>query len=152
MAERIVPRVALLSVVAGLAALSGCGRSDRLPLTPAVGRVSWQGKPLAGALVVLVPLGAGGTEPVRPSAVSGDDGRFTLATYARSDGAPAGEYAVAVTWRGPQQAADQGTDQHVQGLTAAPDYFRGRYADPKTSGLRLKIEPGAGELPAIILN
>ena len=148
MRNRILPLLALLTVCA--AALSGCGRAGKVPLAPAAGRVSWQGKPLAGALVVLVPLApAGGPESVRPSALTGDDGTFQLSTYARGDGAPPGEYAVAVTWHGPSKPA---ADTPPLALAAAPDYFRGRFADPKKSGLRLKVEAGAGELPAINLN
>jgi hypothetical protein len=46
---------------------------------------------------------------------------------------------VAVTWGGPHAAAAAASPL---ALSAAPDYFRGRYGDPKTSGLRLTVGPG----------
>ena len=103
--------------------------------------------PLAGARVILVPLGPEGRDRPRPAALTGPDGKFRLATYSKGDGAPAGEYAVALTWGSPRQAAGL----HPLASSAAPDYFRGRYGDPKTSGLRLKVEPGGGELSPIDL-
>jgi hypothetical protein len=144
MLKRTVRHVATLSAVA---ALAGCGRQGRLPLVPAAGQVSWAGRPLAGARVVLVPLGPDAAGRPRPAALSGPDGIFRLSTYAKEDGAPAGQYAVAVTWGGPHAA---GSAASPLALSAAPDYFRGRYGDPKTSGLRLTVGPG-GELTPINL-
>ncbi len=147
MSKRTTRLVVALSVTAALAALGGCGRQGRLPLVPAAGQVSWRGKPLAGAQVVLVPLGPGAADRPRPAALTGPDGKFRLSTYVKEDGAPAGEYAVTLTWGGPRKAAGL----HPLAAGAAPDYFHGRYGDPKASGLRLTVGPDGGELSPIDL-
>jgi hypothetical protein len=97
MAKRTARIVTALSAAAALAALSGRGRPGRLPLVPAAGQVSWRGKPLAGARVVLVPLGPDAAGRPRPAALTGADGRFRLSTYSRDDGAP----PASMQWRSP---------------------------------------------------
>jgi hypothetical protein len=147
----VIHRFGLLGVAAALALSVGCGRhASHVPLIPAASKLSYHGKPLAGALVVLVPLHpAAGTAALRPSALTGADGTFRLSTYAAADGAPAGEYAVTVVYRVPPSGGT--ADAHTLALSTAPDSFGGRYADPKTSRLRLKIDAGL-DLPALDLH
>ena len=121
------------------AVLAGCGRrstADRVPVFPVSGKVMYQGKPAAGVTVILHPLGGG--NPTTPSATSGADGSFKLATYGPGDGAPEGDYVVTAAWR---ETADSGSD--------APeiDRFRGRYIDPARSKLKVHIQSGPTELP-----
>jgi hypothetical protein len=63
------------------------------------------------------------------------DGSFTVSTYGDNDGAPAGDYTVAVTWEDPESKSDR---------------FNGRYG-PGTSQLAATIKDGANELPPIEL-
>lgn len=74
-----------------LAILCGCGQKG-----PAMGRVSgvvtYQGKPLVAANVMFVPVQGG-----RPATATTDDqGRFTLTTFAKGDGAQVGDHHVAI--------------------------------------------------------
>ncbi|WP_410962276.1 hypothetical protein, partial [Salmonella sp. SAL4355] len=67
----------------------------------------FEGQPAAGATVVLHPVDAAtSSSAAKPSGVVGADGTFTLATHPHGAGAPAGEYAVVVTWyhKGARQA------------------------------------------------
>lgn len=102
--------------------LSGCGDGHpaRMPVS---GQVLLDGKPLAVGSIMLVPAGA------RPSSGRLDgQGRFTLTCYNAGDGAIPGEHAVAVV------ATKQINDSTIRWL--APK----KYADPKTSGLKVKID------------
>jgi len=85
----------LLCVSIGCAALAGCGRAQRWPaLTePATAVVRLDGKPLEGALVMLGPVGKGYASQGTTAA----DGKATLTTFRRGDGAVAGLYKVIVS-------------------------------------------------------
>jgi len=72
----------------------GCGSTN--PETIAVtGRVTCQGKPVAGLLVQFTPQGEG--LPGKPAGGTTDaDGKFSLSTYKDDDGAVVGLHQVAV--------------------------------------------------------
>lgn len=72
----------------------GKGKSPWEKVYPAAGTLLFDGKPLAVAQVTLIPLDEGVPKSVRPTATTNDDGSFTLGTYSRTDGAPAGSYKV----------------------------------------------------------
>jgi hypothetical protein len=141
-------------LVAAMAA-SGCSKRPerpRVPTTEARGQVLLDGKPLAGALVILHPQGVdkvtvdGAKEPVPdPSArgVSQADGRFTLSTYDTGDGAAEGEYAVTVVHRPAKKTGES--------FEPGPNVLPPRYASAKTSGLRATIADGENELPPFAL-
>jgi hypothetical protein len=96
------------------------------------GKVMYQGKPTRGALVVFHPLEAGPNAP-RPSAYVEPDGSFKLGTNKPGDGAPAGNYAVAITWvpKDFQRKDDQ---------TDLPNLLPERYGDPQKSQLRATVK------------
>jgi len=85
----------LLCVSIACAVLAGCGRSQKWPaLTePATAVVRLDGKPLEGALVMLGPVGKGYASQGTTAA----DGKATLTTFRRGDGAVAGDYKVLVS-------------------------------------------------------
>jgi hypothetical protein len=131
-------------------ASSGCGGSGAtVPVFQTAGQVLFQGKPLEGVQVAFHPLaaGAGRAAPVAV-AKTDQDGKFHLVTAVGADGqtidgAPAGEYAVALTPPGRSDSRDflnKGT------VKAAPDPIGKRYADAKTSGLKATIKPGPNTL------
>lgn len=115
--------------------------APRLAVHPAKGEVSYQGKPCGGALVLLHPLGAYDADTPRPRALVRSDGAFDLSTYADGDGAPAGDYVVTVEWR-------KVDDHPEQGKNVLPE----RYADPRTSGLKVSVSAETGTLPPIRLS
>jgi hypothetical protein len=105
---------------------------NRKPTYPVSGEVLLNGRPVAGAYVEFIPAGKA---PVRRGidALAGPDGKFKLSTYTAGDGAPAGAYAITVQWRGTyfDSAARRG-----------PNKLPAVYADPKTSGLSVRVVPG----------
>jgi hypothetical protein len=125
-------------------ALSACALGvscdrDRAPTYPARGKVLFQGRPVGYATVVFHPVEEPGYRPVRPAGRVAADGSFTLTTYAKNDGAPAGDYLVTVEWRLAEKTS--GNDYQP-----GPNRLPERYSRPETSGLRARIEKGSNEL------
>lgn len=131
---------ARLVVVLMLALVTGCGKPDgRTPVYPTKGSVFYEGKPAAGAVVVLHPLSLPPAGTPLPRARVSVDGSFVLTTYVTGDGAPAGEYAVSITWRQPMEHPEQ----------EGPDLLPARYGEPKASGLKATVEPRPNQLQPI---
>jgi hypothetical protein len=148
-----------LALVALILLAAGCGEKypPRLPVQAVKGRVTYRGNPAAAALLTFVPVGNPDPNALRPFAVSGDDGGFTLGSYAAGDGAPTGEYVVLVTWAGPKKGPKgDGKESSVnEGLVHEEgqmrDFLAGRYRDPKISPLRVTIDASTSELKPIEL-
>ena len=140
---------ALRAAVACLAlAVPACGPGDgRAAVYPASGRVTYEGKPLAGALVVFKNADARPDVP-SPTGTTGEDGSFRLRTYEPEDGAPEGQYLVAVSIAPP---AHDGAGLLAGRSQAPPDVLKNRFVDPRTSGLKAAIRPGPNDLGAFDL-
>jgi hypothetical protein len=106
----------------------------RRPTVPVEVTVTLDGKPVAGANVAF--QGAG-KEPRQPYAdgLTDANGVARLSTYEAYDGAPLGPYGVMVTLRRPLF-----TPEGKRG----PNLLPAKYADPKTSGLKVELS-GAGK-------
>jgi hypothetical protein len=117
------------------------------PIYPVKGKVLHQGKPIASGVVVYeleggvaegTPAVAGGG-PLRATGRIEPDGSFRLIAFPGAEGVPEGRYKVGISSRPPR------TEGGVLGASADavkkgdPDVLRGRYADPKTSGLRDEV-------------
>jgi hypothetical protein len=99
------------------------------------------GRAPAHALVTLQPVGVAGADAVRPTGEVDEQGRFTLTTYTAGDGAPAGEYRVAVDW-----FLSPGRDQDPR------NYLPPQYARADVSPLPpVTVAKGDNELPLIEL-
>ncbi len=121
-----------------LLALPACG-SQRPALYPVHGKVFFDGRPAAGALVVFHPIRGADPNIPRPSGTVRGDGSFSLGTFAPDDGAPSGDYNVAIVWlTAPSPAASQKGDI----TNRLPD----RYAHPQTSQLQAEVKDGPTEL------
>jgi hypothetical protein len=128
----------------GLIALfcCSCGNTNRKPVFPVRGQVSFSGQFLPGALVVFHPLDEADQEAVRPQGHVGPDGAFALTTYEPGDGAPAGDYRVTVElWL---------TD--VNGDAGPTSRLPARYAKPSSSGLTATVNAGPNDLQPFVLN
>lgn len=146
--------VAALGALAGLLA-TGCnnGLPPRQPVYSVKGRILANGVPAAHAKIFLVPLGDD-SNTLRPHATTGADGTFSITTYEPGDGAPAGEYAVGIAWRGPPRKgeADPKEPEKDYGKEEGRlDFFKGKYRDPKKSGLKIKVDTAATTVPDINL-
>jgi hypothetical protein len=136
----------LFIVVATAILVAGCSGAKgpaKKVCYPVKGQLVVQGKPAEGALVILQPKDnpnvAEWSEGF-PRATTGTEGKFELGTYADTDGAPAGDYVVLVSWTPPNPQNEE---------TSLPDRLGGRYSDPATSKLTAKVEPRPTELPPI---
>ena len=80
-----------------LGLLAGCGRGggEAGPkLVPVSGTVTLDGKPLSGAMVTFLPVGA--TQGRSCYGVTGADGRYEIMENEKNKGAPIGEFSVLV--------------------------------------------------------
>jgi hypothetical protein len=143
MATGCASAAALLLLVA-----AGCGKTqdpNRLPVFRASGKVTFQGKAPAGALVVLHPkVSTPENQAVRPRAYVKEDGSFELSSYESNDGAPAGDYAVVLVWPKPVKSPSGE-------LSAGPNVLPPKYSRPESSPEVVKIAEGANQLNPIIV-
>ncbi|HEX5269837.1 MAG TPA: carboxypeptidase-like regulatory domain-containing protein [Gemmataceae bacterium] len=135
----------LLTGAAALTVLLACGcsgsRGDRPEAYPVAGRLLIDGEPAAGARVQLSAVGNERLAALSPHAVAEADGSFRLTTYRTGDGAPAGRYALTVTWPGrPQRGHEEG-----------PDRLHGRYANPLRPARTVEIAAAKNDLGTIQL-
>lgn len=97
----------------------------RKPVLPVHGKIHFDGTPTPDAVVVFFLVD--GKKMTRAGdALVEADGSFALTTYKAFDGVPAGQYAVAVSWR------------DATGANRLPD----RYSSPTTSDLRAEVKSG----------
>jgi hypothetical protein len=127
----------------GLASCSG-----RKPLFPVHGKVVGKdNKPAAGAKVIFHPSPADTSEPLKPVGECDENGEFTLTTYTKGDGAPAGDYVITIIWLPPVSQLKSPFDP-----AKGRDLLDGRYASPERSRHHFKVEEQAENVvPTIVL-
>lgn len=139
-------RLASFAVLALAIACPACS-SGRKPVHPVRGQVLVNGQPVPQAQVLFHPTGAApnaASDAVRPTGQTDEQGYFTLTSYASNDGAPEGDYDVTVTWF---RLAQSGRNDLMRYNALPP-----RYATPQTSQLRVTVNKGSNELPALQLS
>jgi hypothetical protein len=129
--------------------------AERLPVFPVKGKVLYKGNPLPGALVVFERKGAvperanatGTAAPIRATGRAAPDGTFELMTYQGNDGAPAGDYLVGIS--SVPSKSERGLFSAHDGPISKgnPDVLRGRFSDPKSSGLLASVKEQGNVLP-----
>ncbi len=140
--------LALLALSALVPACDPGRPAPRYAAYPVKGTVLFQGKPLAGALVSFHPVDEShfGKDIPRPTGRTDDAGRFQLTTTTADDGAPAGSYLVAVAALSrPQNEGSVLPDPKA--VLAKADVTKGRFLDPKKSGLKAEVREGENDLP-----
>ena len=137
--RRALGRWALVAALGLLPAGCSGSRGDRLPTYPVTGHLVVQGKPAEGARVQLTAVGDVKLLGLCPHATVDRDGSFRLTTYKTGDGAPAGRYALTVTWPLPPRP----------GQEEGPDRFRGRYANPTRPVRQVDVAAGDNDLGII---
>jgi hypothetical protein len=135
---------AIVPYVLALAALVGCS-DGRLKIYPVTGQVLYNGQPLKGVDIALHPVDPKNNVGYPPHATTDADGTFALTTYLKADGAPAGEYRVAVAFA--VEAVEDGSDQTKRLTAQVPvKYHRG-----DTSGITVVVKPEPNALDPIRL-
>lgn len=141
------PCVAVLphlgSLITGLLIVILCGCREHPRTYPVSGSVHYRGQPAAHVDLVFYNAD---TQALRPYATSDQQGQFSVSTYGVHDGAPAGEYEVAFSWKGPLRGLS--LDQR----DGMPERLPARYLDPATSGVRIEITRGENRLEPIHLD
>jgi hypothetical protein len=139
-----------LRFVAGLTLAllcAACGRdASHRDCYPVRGRVLIKGQPAASALVVFYPVDRADGKSPSASATTEDDGTFILSTYETEDGAPAGDYDVAITPAGKSSPVTRDPFRKLAGKKQAPERSRA-----KAQTFRVHIEARANDLPAFEL-
>ena len=109
---------------------------------------------MVGAQIMFKPIskapGADSKAPSAPVSIAktDQDGKFRLTTHAGPDGtpvdgAPAGDYTVAIATSRP---SDSGDIIGKKSPGEAANLIGSRYADPKTSGIKATIKAGPNAL------
>ncbi len=126
-----------------LSVLIGCGQSgpERLTVYPVQGKLEVNGKPAAGAVVVLHPKGDASKPGARAEVQA--DGTFTAGTYTANDGAPEGDYILTVEWFKPVLKHDE----YVTG----PNLVPAKYSKPDSSQLEVHVAAQPNQLAPIKL-
>lgn len=125
----------------------GCAKPPNGPLCfPAHGKVLYDSKPLAEAMVVLHPVDPDpdAENDQRPIAITKADGTFELTTLQPKDGAPAGEYTITVELR------DKRLDGDVE-VRDGKNLLPARYRDPAQSKLMYRVVEGNNDIPTLEL-
>lgn len=131
----------VILVAVATAIFTGCAGETRVPVFPVSGKVQFQGKPPAGAIVVLNPVGATSNLDVLPTGTVKDDGSFTLTAYEPDDGAPVGNYVATIQWfKVTKDAGGPG-----------PNVLPKTYSSPKTSPVKVNVESGPVQIPLIAI-
>ena len=130
---------ASVGFLASLAAL-GIGCSPKEKLSPVLGKVLYQGQPLAGALVSFHP-DDGKSNP--PTGYSKADGTFSVVT-GEIEGAKPGTYKVTVMCQVSVQTKTEGMS--FGGMGETEDSLKGAYADRDKSQITVTIKDGPNQL------
>jgi len=135
----IVPLVVAFAMV-GIFSTSCSGPGDELH--PAEGKVLLNNEPLGGALITLHPKDKDDLSVARPTALSRDDGTFTVTT-GQKNGAPAGEYIVTIICSKIPPDAKKGIST---GGPESQDVLKGSYAERAHSKILVTIKKGQNQL------
>jgi len=130
-----------LTLIVVMAAALGCGSDapkgpEKISTTPVDGVVTLNGKPAAEVSISLHHSEG----KVAPRGISDKDGKFSIATYGKDDGAPAGKYKVT--------AAKNMTKEISPGVLAPPPPggFKSdiptKYESVNTTDISVEIKAG----------
>lgn len=145
-----VHRIAVVPVLVGLLLLTGCPGPKKVAIYSVTGKVTLEGKPLAGCVIVFAPVSGTG---LTASAVIGADGSYKMGTDGGREGAVPGKYKVKLA-PGQEMMQKMMTDQMAEqmkkgapsmtgGKPEAPKFktpFPESYGDPATSPKEVTVE------------
>jgi hypothetical protein len=124
--------------------LAGCGKDANEPeLVPVAGTVTLNGAPLAGATVSFIPL-----DETHGSGAEGrtdKEGKYRLKYRTGREGAPAGEYKVAIIKYVLPDGSDAPPDVPPADSPGRP-LLPPAYSDPEQTTLKKTVAPGGGPI------
>ena len=114
--------------------VAGCAKPGTDPTVKVTGTVTYKGTPVSGASVGFFP------EKGRPGSGTTDaQGKFTLSTFRRGDGAVPGLHKVTIA--DVVETPKKGTPE-AEKWQPPPPRFPAKYADAKKSGLTAEVKQG----------
>ena len=131
-----VPTKQLVVAASVCLLLSACAEQGavRKETFPVTGQVYVDGQPAAELVVTCHDVkGLDKENPTLSSAITGQDGKFQIATYEAADGVPEGDYVLTFEWK---------ERNLMKGGFSGPDKLNGRYTDPQKSETRFTVEQG----------
>lgn len=133
-------RIGIAAVLLGVLSITGCGKGkDPWEIVyPVKGQINFEGKPIEGAVLTLIPEDSKFPSSVRPTAISEPDGSFEVGTYKSGDGAPAGSYKV-IALRYPVV----GTKENP---APGPNDLPVKYSRPETTELKVQVDSAPTKL------
>jgi hypothetical protein len=138
---------AFCALAVAVAAVVGCGGNGQLKVYPVTGQVLYNGEPLPKVDVAFHPTDPKNVTGYPPHATTDADGKFSLMTYVKDDGAPAGEYKVAVAFAVEVAGGDDGADQTKKISFQVPE----KYHKKETTGLTVTVKPEPNALEPLKL-
>ncbi len=129
-------RVSMCWVVVTCLVLTACSgnKINKKETYPVTGKVTVDGAPAAELKVVLHDdKGMDTANPTMSMGFTDAEGKFAVSTYDQSDGVPAGDYTLTFEW---------GQLNVLSMEYGGPDKLNGKYNDPKTSTIKVKVEAG----------
>lgn len=120
---------------------TGCGRGPAVPLAPVGGVVTIAGRPVGGGQIMFAPTSAGPTA----TGVIGPDGRYSLTTFKRGDGAMLGAHDVMIESM-PDVSTTLPEDILVTKKAAPPPEIPQKYNLPGRSGLSATVTSGSNTI------
>ncbi len=132
-----------------ISTVMSCGKDEKSVVVPVRGEVFLGEQPASGAVVVLHPRNDGVAVTWTrgyPHGIVGQDGTFEITAPPFGDGAPEGEYVVAITWPESVPNADPGDAEPEM-----VDRLQGRWANPIDSPVTAVVKAPEVRLPRIDL-
>jgi hypothetical protein len=120
---------------------AGAPQAKQPACHPTTGQVFYEGKPAVGAVVVFHPQGDEADPKIMPVGETDKNGKFSLTTFKKEDGGPAGDYKVTVVLIKPKPKDREILDP------LAKSYLPAKYGDRSTTPLRVTVKEGRNELP-----
>ena len=121
---------------------AGCGNDGKLKIYSVTGQVLYNKQPLKGIDVAFHPVDPKNDTGYPPHAKTDEKGQFILTTYELEDGAPAGEFQVALAFAVEAAGGDDGNDQSKKIVFQVP----AKYHRKETSGIKIAIKPETNTL------
>lgn len=136
-------------------AILGCGEESSfkspVPVFPASGKILYQGKPLAGIILIFHPVDV--NQKIKSQATTGDDGKFVATTFKTADGVPEGDYTITLTVSSNESdSAREDAAIERKSRKEGQVRFPPKYQNPATSSLKVKVTKNQPDLGILEIN
>lgn len=122
-----------------------------VPVFPAFGKILYQGKPLAGIILIFHP--ADENQKIKSQATTDEDGKFVATTFKTADGAPEGDHTITlVVTSNDSDSSREDAATEIQIRKDRPVQFPSKYQNLATSPLKVKVAKNQPNLGILEIN